>query len=273
MYATLCGTIKFLKLEDFNEFKEKMSLFFNDKMLKEMTINEESLLIIITDSFCVDNVYKLVIDSNIDIMSPLIGKLDTSVSVIRCFAEDICSCFELKNDKVIFYDEDGDASSLDMILPEGTLARLYPDSSLHEIITDKTVERTLDFSNNKTDSELRGLLELWLHRAVNPICDLFLLDDETNERLISEIISEKVDVSEIKNQYGNILSTVDKECLIYNNTDLPELLFDWHYTIVKSEDSTPISKINKVFIETTHYSVVFYLNENNESELVVVTDK
>lgn len=273
MYATLCGTLKFLKQEDFNEFREKMSLFFNGEMLKEMTINEESLLIIITDSFCIDNVYKLVLDSNVDILSPLIGKLDNSVSVVRCFAEDICSCFELKNDKIIFYDEEGENSSLDMILPEGTLSRLYPDTSLHDIITDKTVERSLDFTNNKTDSELRELLELWLYKAVNPICDLFVLDDITIEKVISEIQNEDVDVSEIKNIYGNILSTINEESLIHNDTDLPELLFDYHYDMLDVEGLTPISKITKVYVETTHYSIVFYLAEDRETELIVVTDK
>lgn len=261
MYATICGTLKFLKSEEFVKFIDSLSLFYSEDVIKEFHIDNDELIIIVPDSYCVDNAHRLVLGEETNVLSE--GVLDKDVTVIRCFAEDICSCFEFKDGKLTYFDESGENSSISMILPEGTLESLYPDTSLADIINDITVGRTLDFSNNETDSELRELIELWLHRAVNPICDLFTLKEDKVDQLVFEMVNEQKDT--------NVLPmTNDIDRVFFNDTELPSCLYDIYYR--KSELFAPIEKIEKVVIETKSFIAVFYVGENI-TEMLVVSDK
>ena len=164
MYSTLQGILTFNNKDAFYKFFHslkdyELSMAFDE--FRETCIDEGKMEIRFMSGNAINNIHKLIFDKIIESETSVdIHEIDIKNTILRCFAEDIVSCFEInKNSGLQFYYQ----NDLPNLLNTDKFRKLFPTDSEYE----EACDIGFDFTDNPRDSEFRDLIEDWVVRVAN----------------------------------------------------------------------------------------------------------
>jgi len=228
MYSTLQGILTFRNKDAFYKFfhslkdyYELSSMSFND--FRETCIDEGKKEIRFISGNTINNIHKLFLEDILIKGETVDGKIiDFNNTILRCFAEDIISVFEIKEGKLSIYHQD----TIPNLLEQSKIRKLFPTDSEYE----EACEIGFDFSNNPRDSEFRNLIEEWVAKVAN-FEEFNEIEFETVEDLTNE---EKMQPEWIKffeenhwfdDEYKEYFERNGFLRIFYNSTGIPKGLF------------------------------------------------